>query len=185
MGRADEHIATLQRFIDEYPRDVAEVHSALDRNDLPDLARRVLLGALNYGLDLLDIFPDHYRGLGLADDAVVIRLAARHAVDAGAAAPVLSRLAAEAPAVEQLFAELAKPLDLLVQKLPEREVRGRTVSQILAQKDVRAVFDADIQRAISALKPTPIDTSSIGGDGALNELKRMTRASLKKAGLVS
>ena len=184
MGQAAEQIESLQRYIDDVPNAARAMHAALGRDGLPDDARRVLIGALNYMIDLLDIFPDHYRGLGLADDAAVLRVAARLAVEAGAGDPELGRLARESAEVASIFGELAGPFDKLVASLPDREVRGRTTAQILGSKDVRATFDADIQRAIGKLQPGPIEVGVGGPEGAVRELLRMTQAALKKANLV-
>lgn len=184
MATAADQVTTLQRFIDSVPDDARAVLAALDHADVPASARRILVGALSYGLDLLDIFPDHYEGLGLADDAAVLRLAARHAVNEGAAGPDLRRLAAEATEVDQLFGELAAPLDAFVAQLPERVVRGRTADQILATADLRVHFDADVKRAIGQLKPGPIKVSIGGPEAAVRELIKMTQSSLKKAGLL-
>jgi uncharacterized membrane protein YkvA (DUF1232 family) len=183
MSQAAEQVAVLQRFIDDVPQSAQALHEALARPGLPDDARRVLVGALNYMLDLLDIFPDHYKGLGLADDASVLRFAARLAVEAGADGDGLVRLAREASELDRIFADLAEPFAKLVAQLPERNVRGRTTAQIVASKDVRAGFDADIQRAIARLQPGPIDTTLGGPQGAINELTRMVRSAVRKAGL--
>ena len=69
MATAADQIGTLQGFIDSVIDDAQTVHAAIDHGDVPASARRVLVGALNYRLDLLDIVPDHNAGLGLADDA--------------------------------------------------------------------------------------------------------------------
>lgn len=181
-GSAEDHIATLQRYIDAYGDDIATVQTAL--KSAPDAAQRVLVGALNYGLDMLDIFPDHYRGLGVADDAVVLRLAARQALSAGATDDGLKRLAADAKDVDAIFAELSGPLDKLVAVLADRAVRGRTAQQILGSKDVRVMFEADVTRQVQATRIGPIDTSIGGAAGALKELRKMAQHALKKAGLV-
>jgi uncharacterized membrane protein YkvA (DUF1232 family) len=180
MGAQDQ-VATLQGFIDNVARDARAVHAALSSESNED-ARKVLVGALNYMLDLLDIFPDHYKGLGLADDAAVLRVAARAAVEAGAGDGELTRLAREASEVDRIFGELSGPFVKLVGKMAEREVRGRTTQQILASKDQRAGFDADVQRAIAKLAPAPIEVGVGGADAAVKELLRMVAAAVKKAG---
>lgn len=185
MATAVDQIGWLQGFIDSVKEDAQTIHATIDQTGVPAGARRVLVGALNYGLDLLDIFPDHYEGLGLADDAAVLRLAARYAVQEGAADPSLRRLAAQASDVDQLFGELAAPLDRFVAQLPDRAVRGRTADQILGSKDLRVSFDAEVKRAIAQLKPAPIKIGIGGPEAAVKELVKMTQSSLKKAGLLS
>jgi uncharacterized membrane protein YkvA (DUF1232 family) len=184
MATATEQLGTLQGFIDSVQEDASTVLTSIDGADVPPSAKRVLIGALSYGLDLLDIFPDHYEGLGLADDAAVLRLAARHAVQEGAGNAELRRLAQQAAAVDDIFGELAEALDRFVAKLPERAVRNRTADQILGSKDLRAGFDGDVKRAVAKLKPAPIPVGVGGPEAAMRELLRMTQSSLKKAGLL-
>jgi uncharacterized membrane protein YkvA (DUF1232 family) len=184
MAKAADQISFLQTIIDDVPRTAETVRAASQNPELPVAARRVCTGALNYLLDLLDIFPDHYAGLGLADDASVLYFAARHAVRLGAEDAALQRLADQTDAVAELYGELAGPYDKLVEQLADRSVRGRTGTQIVESKDLQAGFDADVRRAIGQLRPSPIPVGVGGPEAAVKELLRMTQHSLKKAGVV-
>ena len=82
------------------------------------------MGALNYALDQLDILPDHYRGIGVADDAMVLRLAARQAIAAGATHAGLRALADDTAQVEAVLEDLTAPLEKYVALLPDKKVRG-------------------------------------------------------------
>jgi len=150
----------------------------------PEPARRVLASVLNYVLDLLDIFPDQYQGLGVADDAILLRLGARQAVTAGASQGALRELAKEAADVETVLGDLAAQLEKYLDQLAGRAVRGRTVSQILSDKVVFGSFANDVQRQVATYKAKPID-ATLSADYHVGELKRMVRSSLKKAGLVA
>jgi uncharacterized membrane protein YkvA (DUF1232 family) len=182
MTQAEDSLAVLERFVSGYTDAVSVAMEALTDEQTPEPARRVLCGVLNYVLDLLDIFPDHYQGLGVADDAMLLRLGAKKAVAAGAKQAALRELGAEAGDIETVLGELAAPLEEYVDKLSERTVRGRTVSQILADKAVFASFANDIQRQVSTYKAKPID-SSLSADYHVSELRRMVKHALKKAGL--
>jgi uncharacterized membrane protein YkvA (DUF1232 family) len=182
MSQAEETMAVLQRFVDGYREATETAMQALADPATPAPAKRLLCGALNYGLDVLDMFPDHFQGLGVADDAMLLRVAARQAVAAGASQPRLKALADEAPEVEPLLGDLATPLETYVTNLPSRAVRGRTADQILASKDVLAVFSADIQRQIAGYKPQQIDPS-VKPEWQLKELRNMLKHYLKKSGL--
>lgn len=181
---AEQKLAVLQRFIDKYAEDLLAVQGALGDASTPDAAKRVLVGGLNYGLDMLDMFPDHYKGLGVADDVIVLRLAAKQAVAAGASHAALLRLADEAGDVAAVFEDLAAPLEKFVAKLPEREARGRSVDKILTHRDTRIMFEADVAREAKRHKPQPIDTSVGGPERALVELRKMTEHGLRKAGIL-
>ncbi len=179
---ATDKIAILQRFVNRYPEDLIAARGVLADPATTPAAQRFIIGALNYALDVLDIFPDHHKGLGIADDAIVLRLAAKLAVDAGATHATLVALAGEATEVATVFEDLAGPLATLVAKYPEREVRGRTSDKILAHKDTRIMFEADVGREAKRHQPEPIDTTQ-GADRALVELRKMIVHSLKQAGI--
>lgn len=179
----DDQLLVLQRFVDTFSNDLLAVRAVLVDPSTPEAARPFLIGGLNYALDMLDLFPDHYKGIGVADDAIVLRLSAKLARAAGATHPALESLALDANNVISLFGELAAPLEKLVAMFPEREVRGRNAAKILASKDVRASFEADIGREAKRHVPHPIGK----GDGALHpirELRKMLESALKRANLV-
>lgn len=180
-----ESIVILQRFVDRYADDLQTVQSALGDSTTPAAARRILVGGMNYALDMLDMFPDHYKGLGVADDALVLRLAAKQAIAAGASHAALAKLGEEAADVQALFGELFDPLEKFVAKLSERSVRGRTADKILAERDARVMFDADVTREAKRYKAQTIDTSAGGPERALIELRKMAEHSLRKSGLLA
>ena len=182
MTQAQESLAVLTRFVDGYLDAVNVTLDALTDEKTPQPARRVLASVLNYVLDLLDIFPDHYQGLGVADDAMLLRLGARQAVTAGATQGPLRELAKESADVEKVMGELTAPLEKYIEQLGARTVRGRTVDQIVSDKVVFGSFVADVQRQVATYKPKPID-ASLSADYHVGELKRMVKAALKKAGL--
>jgi uncharacterized membrane protein YkvA (DUF1232 family) len=179
----EQKVAVLQRFVDAFPTDLLAVRAALG-DKTPEAAQRFLIGGLNYALDMLDIFPDHYKGLGVADDAIVLRLASKLALAAGATDDHVVKLAAEVSDVASVFDyDLAGPLEQLVAQMPDREVRGRTASKILSHKDTKIMFDADIGREAKRYAPQTIDTTVQGPERAIIELRKMIEAALKKAGI--
>ncbi len=183
MTQSEDGLAVLQRFVDGYVDAINVASAALADPATPPAARRILAGVLNYVLDLLDIFPDHYKGLGVADDAMLLRIGARQAVAAGANQAALAKLGAETADVEPLLGELLAPLEKYVVRLAERTVRGRTVDQILGDKVVYGVFTADLQRQVAAHRPQQIE-STAGPDWLVGEVRRMIKHELKKASLV-
>ena len=179
---AQHKVEILQRFVDLYAEDLQDIQEALADASMPAEARRVLVGGMNYSLDMLDMFPDHFKGIGIADDAIILRLAARQAVAAGATQPALKTLAADASDVATVFDDLVTSLEELVRKLPDREVRGRTADKIISHKDTRISFDADIAREAKKRTPQPIEMEG-GAERAIIELKKMVTHGLKKAGV--
>jgi uncharacterized membrane protein YkvA (DUF1232 family) len=179
----EDKLQILQRFVDSYPTDLIAVRDASHDGSTPEAAQRFLIGGLNYALDMLDIYPDHSKGIGLADDAIVLRLAAKLAFAAGAKHPTIEALAADAKHVSTIFEDLAAPFEKLVAQFPDREVRGRTAAAILSHKDTRIMFDADIGREAKRQAPHPI-VSTEGAARTLIELRKMVDHALKRAKLI-
>jgi uncharacterized membrane protein YkvA (DUF1232 family) len=173
-------IALLQRLVDGFGLDVGRLRAALDDAQTPPGSRRTLVGALNYVLDALDIFPDHYQGLGLVDDALVLRLAAVQAVTDGAAHRGLRQLAADDRDVRAIVGSSYDGLYALVQSLAERPVRGRAPAQILADPDMRSIFEADLNRLSKRHQTAKIEPIPGSDLAVLEELQRMIRAALKR-----
>jgi uncharacterized membrane protein YkvA (DUF1232 family) len=180
---AEDKIQVLQRFVDSFPADLLAVRDALADASTPEAAQKYLIGGLNYAMDMLDIYPDNNKGIGIADDAMVLRLAAKLARGAGATHAEVDRLATDANLVTVMFEELAGPLEKLVAQFPEREVRGRTAAKILSHKDTRIVFEADIGREAKRVKAAPIGTGE-GAARSITELSKMLEHALQRAGLV-
>jgi uncharacterized membrane protein YkvA (DUF1232 family) len=180
---ADQKIEVLQRFVNTYADDLLAARAVVGDKNVPVEAQRLVIGALNYALDMLDIFPDHYKGLGIADDAIVLRLAAKLAVAAGATHEAITRLANEAADVAKVFPDHVTPLEALVAKFPERDVRGRTAARIVEHKDTRIMFEADIGREAKRHTAQVIDTKVEGPERALIELRKMIDHAIAKAGI--
>jgi uncharacterized membrane protein YkvA (DUF1232 family) len=180
---AEDKLMVLQRFVDAFPEDLVAVRDALGDPTTPEATKGFLIGGLNYALDMLDLFPDNHKGIGIADDAMVLRLAAKLARDAGATNGAIERLATDANLVTVLFDHLAGALEKLVAKMPDREVRGRTAAKILSHKDTRIVFEADIGREAKRVKPAPIGSGEAGAR-QVTELQKMLEHGLKRAGVL-
>jgi uncharacterized membrane protein YkvA (DUF1232 family) len=177
----EDQILVIQRFVDNFQKDLLAARDAIA--SLPEPAQRFLVGGLNYALDHLDMFPDHHKGIGMADDAIVLRLAAKLAFNAGGKHPDVERLATDANLIMPLFEDLAGPLEKLVATFPDRNVRGRTTAAILAGKDARISFEADIGRDAKRHAPHSIGTGEAGAR-AVKELHKMFETALKRANLV-
>src|SRR6266536_1916869 len=105
------------RCLDAFPQwirsladDATQLAQLLASDSLPQEARRLLAGGLNYVFKSLDLIPDGLESLGFLDDAFVLRIAARLALAVPQAKDadmrgVLSRLSAEAPLVAELLGD--------------------------------------------------------------------------------
>jgi uncharacterized membrane protein YkvA (DUF1232 family) len=185
MAASEVTLETLQKMVDGFGMDVGRVRAALADDKTPQEARALLLGGLNYVLDSWDMLPDHYQGLGVVDDALVLRVAAHLAVEKGAAHRGALQLAGEMTLVHALLGELVEPVERLCQSLPEREVRGRKASVILGDAEVRAVFEADLNRLMKRQDSRALAPGPLGAEGVVSELRKMVKSALAKAGFVA
>jgi len=179
---AEDQVFVLQRFVNNYAQDLLALQVALTDATMPQEAQKLLIGALNYGLDQLDMFPDHRGPIGVADDAIVLRIAAKLARAAGAKHPTLEPLALDANNVTNLFPDLVEPLEKLVTGLPRKEVRGRNADKILANNLARAAFDADVSKEAKKFTPARIATAA-NAPRVIEELYKAMRESLIRAKL--
>ncbi len=129
--------------------DATALAQLLSSDSLPDEARRLLAGGLNYVFKSLDLIPDGLEGLGFLDDAFVLRTAAAFALSTPGAKEadmrgVLARLAGDVPLIGQLLGHDAERLDRYVRDLTNGAARGRSVSEIVSDTGVRGAFVSEL-----------------------------------------
>jgi uncharacterized membrane protein YkvA (DUF1232 family) len=180
----DATLETLQELVDGFSLDVGRVRAALADDKTEEPARKLLVGALSYVIDTWDMFPDHYRGVGLADDALVLRVASSLALQAGASHRGLQHLAGQLGVVRTLLGELAEPLERFCAALPGRTFGNRTVAAILAEADVRAVFESDLNRLAKKQSAVKVAAPPAGSPPLVNELRKMMKSALTKEGFI-
>jgi len=180
-----ETVQKLQSLIDGFSLDVGRMRAALADEKTEEPARKLLVGALSYVIDTWDMFPDHYRGVGLADDALVLRVASKLALETGASHRGLQYLAGEMNVVRTLMGELADPLEKFCAALPQRTFGNRTVDDILGDADIRAVFEGDLNRLAKKQVSVKITTPPTGPAALISELRKMMKSALAKAGFAS
>jgi uncharacterized membrane protein YkvA (DUF1232 family) len=105
-------------------------------------ARKTLTGGINYLFKSLDLIPDGIDDIGYLDDAFVVRVAAKHALDGemgniGDAISKLGRLANDADVIKEfLESDLYDRLEKYVRDLRKGAARGRTVDEIVGSEGV-------------------------------------------------
>ncbi len=138
------------RCLDAFPEwlrslttDAADLAALLDDAGVPDATKRHAAAALNYLFKSLDLIPDGIEDLGFLDDAFVLRVAAKLAIEAGgdAAQPaVITRLAPDSDLVRELLGADYTRLATYVKNLLHGAARGRTTDEIVDDADIRASF---------------------------------------------
>jgi uncharacterized membrane protein YkvA (DUF1232 family) len=177
-----ERITVLQGMMDTFTADVVALQVAVADGRTPDLARRALAAALVYVVNRFDLVPDHLEGVGLADDAAVLRLAAKNAVSYGADDPELRRIAGEASDLHDVFGELVGPLEDYLNKLQWQATDGKTPADVIADPTSRVALWQELSRRIDTYKPQRVVAE--GGDPAkqMKVLASLLRSRLDKAG---
>jgi uncharacterized membrane protein YkvA (DUF1232 family) len=118
---------------------------------VPEPARRVLVGGLNYLFKSLDLIPDGIDDIGYLDDAFVLRVAANLAnredirnVDADKLKTVL-KLTNDVDMLEEFLGGDYKRLETYVVGLRKGAARGRSVDDIVTNPTVMNEFAADVR----------------------------------------
>lgn len=127
--------------------DASILAEVLKRSDVPEDARRSVVGGLNYIFKSLDLIPDGIDDLGFMDDAFVLRVSAALAALAYPAADEgrLQRLAEDAIVIQEFLGEDYPRLENYVQNLRKGAARGRTVDDILGDAGVRDSFLREVE----------------------------------------
>jgi uncharacterized membrane protein YkvA (DUF1232 family) len=143
-------LETFPQWLRTLDEDVQALLDSLGEPELGDDARRFLTGGINYLFKSLDLIPDGIDDIGYLDDAFVIRLSAKAAMESeiGAIQPELlgklGSLGNEADLIEELLEkDLFDRLEKYTRDLRKGAARGRTVDEIVEDKDVFKEFAAE------------------------------------------
>lgn len=177
-----EVIDLFNTWIDTLTDDAASLRDAAMADGTPQDAKRLLVGGLSYLLRKIDIVPDYLTGVGVVDDAVILRTAAKLAVEAGlgsledGAASRLSELAQSLDAMGDYLGDLEDKLVAYVKDLPGETVRGRTADTVLEDKGVREQFLRELKDELSGYEPKHIEDA----ERASRELLSFFKAKLNR-----
>jgi uncharacterized membrane protein YkvA (DUF1232 family) len=123
----------------------------ISEDTVPDTARRVLAGGLNYLFKSLDLIPDGIDDIGYLDDAFVLRVAAGHAaaedvqkVSADKVKTCL-KLSNDVELIEKFLGDDYARLETYVVGLRKGAARGRSVDDIVTNPTVRGEFTSDVR----------------------------------------
>ncbi len=146
------------KYLDTFPgwlrslgRDAESMASLLEDEALTEAAREAVAGGLNYLFKSLDLIPDGIDDIGYLDDAFVLRVAADLASreDSGDAdaqkLKKLGELANDCDLLREFLGDDYGRLESYVRGLRRGAARGRSVGDILADKEVRAELVSDVR----------------------------------------
>jgi uncharacterized membrane protein YkvA (DUF1232 family) len=141
------------RCLDTFPEwlrslgsDARDLAQLLEGDSIPEASRRHVAGALNYLFKSLDLIPDGIEDLGFLDDAFVLRVAAKSALEGLSGDPpaVLTRLAGGVDLVSELLGEDYPRLAKYVGNLVNGAARGRTTEEIVTDEAARSAFLTEV-----------------------------------------
>jgi uncharacterized membrane protein YkvA (DUF1232 family) len=123
--------------------------------DAPEAVKRYVAAGLNYLFKSLDLIPDGIDDLGFCDDAFVLRVAADLALaeEPGAREGVLARLADDVKPLREFLGNDYPRLEAYVKTLRRGAARGRTVDDILEDKNIRGQFVSEVREWSQAFQP--------------------------------
>ena len=156
---------------------------ALQNAELPVEMRRFLAGGINYFFKSLDLIPDGTQDIGYLDDAFILRLSARAALEAApggaedASLGELKALAAQVKVIADFLGEeLFSRIDRYARALIKGAARGRTVDDIVEQADVLQSLVAEAEAFLASYNPPQF----LGDEKNLIKLKAFFDAKLPK-----
>jgi uncharacterized membrane protein YkvA (DUF1232 family) len=143
-------LEAFPQWIKALGQDATALAQLLSADSLPDDAKKYVAGGLNYVFKSLDLIPDGIEDIGFLDDAFIVRVAARLALeDAPSARDAdmgghLARLAEEAALIHDLLGSDGSRLEKYVRALTKGAARGRSVAEILGDASVLRAFVSEV-----------------------------------------
>lgn len=135
------------KWLQSLGEDVAIIVEALKMDSLDTDIRKTLAGGLNYLFKSLDLIPDGIDDIGYLDDAFILRLTARGALESdngkipGETREKLARLAGDTETIgEFLGDDIYTRLHKYALKLSNGAARGRTVNEIVEDTNIFREF---------------------------------------------
>lgn len=179
---SNELVDVFNGWINSLAEDARSLRAAMEAAETPRAAKRFIVGGLSYLLRKIDIVPDYLTGVGVVDDAAVLRVAAGLAVGAGLGdldvevAGKIEALGSSTKPLETYLGDLYGKFKAFVEKMPDETVRARNADKVLDDKDAYQQFLRELNDEIESYAPKGITDP----DRALRELKSFFKAKLDK-----
>ena len=152
MSDADtKYLDTFPTWLRNLGHDAEAFAELLTESSMAQDAHEAIAGGLNYLFKSLDLIPDGIDDIGYLDDAFVLRVAADLASreDTGEASAdhlkTLSRLTEDADLVREFLGDDYGRLESYVMGLRNGAARGRAVSDIVSDPEIRKELLSDVR----------------------------------------
>lgn len=134
-------------WLENLESDVRTILEVMRADQLDIETRKILVASVNYLFKSLDLIPDGIDDIGYLDDAFILRLSAREALEHGASQlpgetrEKLEILAKDLPIIEEFLGHnIYSRLHKYTLGLTRGAARGRTVQEIVEQDEVFSKF---------------------------------------------
>jgi uncharacterized membrane protein YkvA (DUF1232 family) len=154
------------KYLDTFPEwlrslgdDAERLASLLEEESYAESGREAVAGGLNYLFKSLDLIPDGIDDIGFLDDAFVLRVSADLAArqDGGDAdvekLKILGELANDCEIIREFLEDDYERLESYVEGLRRGAARGRSVTDILADREVRDELLGDVRGFARSYQP--------------------------------
>jgi uncharacterized membrane protein YkvA (DUF1232 family) len=157
------HIDVFKGWAGTIRQDIDAYKALLESPKADEHAKKLAAVALSYLVSRMDLIPDWNEGIGVLDDVMVLRVAARLASGhergalSTAAEVALERMANEADKITAfLGAALYSKLESHVAKLADQATRGRTPAQLCDDAAARTALYAELEDEVKRTVPIVI-----------------------------
>lgn len=141
--RETELLNSFRAWLVRLPKDAELFSSALTDETVSREVKIALAGGLNYLFKSLDLIDDGILGLGLLDDAFVLRLVLAQLGDA--APETLRELQGEADTAVEFLGGLAPRFARYLGSLTDARVRGRSAAEIVDDPEFMQEFVREVR----------------------------------------
>jgi uncharacterized membrane protein YkvA (DUF1232 family) len=153
-----ELLILLDNWVKELAEDAKALRDAMGDPGTSREAKKYIIGGLSYLLRKVDIIPDYMGGIGVLDDASVLRVAADLSMISGVsnASDHFKKLAKENDLVKILLEDHYIPFENYVKRLPVEKIRNRTAETILDEPGSLDQFDREFEDEVRGYTPKPL-----------------------------
>ncbi len=151
----DRCLEVFPNWLASLNEDVKTTLEALKSDGIEADSRRYLVSGINYFFKSLDLIPDGVEEIGYMDDAFVLRLCAKAALDGefgGVEEEIkkgLMQQVSDTSLIEEfLEKDIYERLEKYAEGLTKGAARGRTVDEIIEKTEVFKSFKEDADRFI-------------------------------------
>ncbi len=157
------HIDEFKSWAETIRGDIEAFKALLESATADARSRELAGGALQYLVSKMDLIPDWNEGIGVIDDVMILRVAAKLAQDhakgelPGSAEAALERLTNESESIDKfLGGPVSDRLRAYTAKLGETKVRNRTPAQLIEDPALRAVLYKELEEELAKNVPIVI-----------------------------